>query len=429
MSIESMWEVGVAPGDDGRLSSAEAARRLGIKVETLYAYVSRGLLTSTRVPGGRGSTFAIGDLDRLADSGSRPRARDTEPFRFPAISTTVTLVRDGELSYRGRSVPLLSATESFEAVTALLWGDTDAADPATDWTLPTATATAVRRVVRALPPTLDRMTYLRVALATAAALDPLRHDLATPTVRRTARLAIAALVDGVSTGGRRLPPGRLAERLLAALTGSDPTLVPCLEAALVLLADHGLATSTVAARVAASARADPYAVIGAGLGALDSPLHGAASVAARALLIEVDGGLDPGAAIGARLRRGAGIPGIGHSLYAHGDPRAAALFGRLATVPAAGRWLTAARAVEATVAGRGGESGAHRANIDLALAVLTLTGDLPADAGEVIFGVARTAGWIAHAVEEYREQPLRWRGRELYTGAEPPAPETAADSR
>lgn len=59
------------------------------------------------------------------------------------------------------------------------------------------------------------------------------------------------------------------------------------------------------------------------------------------------------------------------------------------------------------------------ANIDLALGVLAIGAGLGAEAGEAIFAVARTAGWIAHALEEYDAQPARLRPVARYTGAEP----------
>ena len=48
------------------LQSEEAARRLGVKVSTLYAYVSRGLLASHSEPDGRRSLFALADIEHLA---------------------------------------------------------------------------------------------------------------------------------------------------------------------------------------------------------------------------------------------------------------------------------------------------------------------------------------------------------------------------
>ena len=47
-------------------------------------------------------------------------------------------------------------------------------------------------------------------------------------------------------------------------------------------------------------------------------------------------------------------------------------------------------------------------NVDLALATLTRVAGMVKGAGEAIFAVARTAGWIAHAVEAYAaDGPMR----------------------
>ena len=104
--------------------------------------------------------------------------------------------------------------------------------------------------------------------------------------------------------------------------------VAALNAALVLLADHELAASTFAARVAASAWAGPYRVILAGLGPLGGALHGGAGLAVEALLDEVAAGADPGAALDALIAAGP-VPGFGHRVYRDRDPRADHLLARL----------------------------------------------------------------------------------------------------
>ncbi|NEE32939.1 citrate synthase, partial [Streptomyces sp. SID7982] len=98
------------------------------------------------------------------------------------------------------------------------------------------------------------------------------------------------------------------------------------------------------------------------------------------------------------------------------DPRAAVLFELLADVPQAAGALAAAREVVATTA----RHAPLHANIDLALAVLSVSRGMAPDAGETVFAVSRTAGWIAHALEEYRERPLRIRPSGQYTGPRPP---------
>ncbi|HEX3811478.1 MAG TPA: citrate synthase [Mycobacteriales bacterium] len=395
-----------------RISSAEAARRLGVKVETVYAYVSRGLLTSRRVHGGRGSTFSITEVEALAGSGMRHRGGDSEPFRFPSISTGIALVTADGLYFRGVDAVTLSAERSFEEVAAWIWTGELRAEP---FVAPAVTTEAVRNAVRALPGNVDPTARLRVAVAVASALDHLRFDLTPESVRHMGRTVIACMVDGLTDGPADNPAG-VADRLWAALSSEPdrPELRACLQAALVLLADRGLAASTVAARAAASARAHPYAVVSAGLGALDGPLHGGASAAARQLLDQVLATGDVDRTLADYLRLDRPVPGLG--LYnARTDPRATALLARLGEIPAAAEVVTAVRSIAEALRPRG----AYQPNVDLALAALSIAGGLRPGSGEAIFAVARSVGWIGHALEEYREQPLRWRGRELYTGPQP----------
>lgn len=118
------------------------------------------------------------------------------------------------------------------------------------------------------------------------------------------------------------------------------------------------------------------------------------------------------------LRTGRPIPGLGHRLYPQGDPRGASLLAALGQLPGAEPVLAA---VDAVVRAAGGHHApaAEAANVDLALAAFAHLGQLPAEAGEVVFSVARTAGWLAHAMEEYREAPLRMRARADYIGLRP----------
>src|SRR6185437_11249655 len=135
---------------------------------------------------------------------------------------------------------------------------------------------------------------------------------------------------------RRHPAG-IAGRLWPKLCPDPPPtgLLDALRAALVLLADHELAASTLAVRVAASVRADPYAVVGTGLGALGGALHGGASLGAEAMLAAARGPADAPRVVGDLLRRGERVPGFGHFVYRSGDPRATLLLALVKTaVPA-----------------------------------------------------------------------------------------------
>lgn len=265
------------------------------------------------------------------------------------------------------------------------------------------------------------MDRLRAAAVAAAAADPLRFDLSPEAVLGAARGLIPTLVRALPVAGLPHPgEGPLAWRLWSRLSGrpSDEASLRVLDAALVLLIDHDLAASTLAVRIAASARAHPYAVVSAGLGALDGPLHGAASGLAHRMLAEA---LDRGSAaavVADHLRAGRGVPGLGHRLYRGEDPRAVMLLRLLEDAPHAGRALAAAHEVAETTA----RHAPLHPNVDLALAVLSVSADMVPEAGETVFSVARTAGWIAHALEEYGEPPLRMRPNGHYTGPRPPQP-------
>ncbi|MGQ4484171.1 citrate/2-methylcitrate synthase [Streptomyces sp. SAS_281] len=406
-----------------RLTTRETAERLGVKPETVYAYVSRGQLSSSRVPGGRGSTFDAAEVDALARRTGRREAASAPGE--PAVRTGITLIGADRYYFRGVDATELAARHSYEEVVEWLW--TGRLRPGIRFTAPGEAVTAARRAVGALPGHCGSTDRLRVAVVAAAATDPLRFDLSRETVLGSARSLIPTLVAALPTVGGHQPaaadpadPAGLAARLWPKLTArlpDEPSLA-ALDTALALLIDHDLAASTLAARVAASARAHPYAVVSAGLGVLEGPLHGAASGLAHRMLAEVleRGGAAP--VVADHLRAGRRVPGLGHRLYTGEDPRARTLFGLLACIPQAGPALAAARDVVATTA----RDVPLHANVDLALAVLSVASGMPAEAGGAVFAISRTAGWIAHALEEYGERPLRMRPSGHYTGPRPPQP-------
>ncbi|GGN68866.1 citrate synthase [Actinoplanes lobatus] len=386
------------------LTTEEVAVLLGVKPTTVYAYVSRGLLTSQRNADGKNSLFAKTDVDAFLAS----RKRTTTP----GIQTGITLIKDGSLYFRGRDATVLARTATYEAVAALLWtGDLQ--------DTPFKAAPELRELAVAvtapLPETARLTDRLRVTVAAAAAADPLRFDIAPAAVLATGRQLLATMVQALPSRSGVYPVegASFAKELWHRLTRETPTQpgLRALNAALILLADHDIAASTLAARVAASTRAHPYAVVSAGLAALDGPLHGAASALAYPLLAEAVRGPGPVAALSDLHRSGTPIPGFGHPLYPDGDPRARTLFDLIADGPVRETALEVADTVRARAE--------QAPNIDLALAAFTLHHGMPADAGEAIFAVARTAGWLAHALEEYGDRPSRFRPTGAYAGLPP----------
>jgi citrate synthase len=383
------------------LTTDQVARRLGVKKATVYAYVSRGLLSSRRHADGKESLFAAAEVENFA--GGRRRGDEA-----PATHTGITLITGGDLYYRGRDARLLAGSEQYEAVAGLLWtGDLRAIPLVPDPGL----RGLAEQVTAPLPPSARLTDRLRLIVAAASAADPLRFDTTPAGVVATGRTLLGTMVAALPARSADQTGETFACLLWRRLTAAAPAdeSVAVLNAALILLADHDLAASTLAARVAASTRAHPYAVVSAGLAAFDGPLHGAASGLVHQLLTDATASGDPVATISERLRAGEAVPGFGHPLYPDGDPRATTLLALLSDLPPVATELAEAMLRRSGVA----------PNIDFAIAALALRHGMARDAGEAIFAVARTAGWIAHALEEYGDRPSRFRPSGRYAGRLP----------
>jgi citrate synthase len=427
------------------IGTGEAARRLGIKQATLYSYVSRGVLRRRTGQDGRASLFDAGEVESLARRG-RPRHPGAGEF---VIESALTEISSDRVCYRGRDITALAARYELEDAAWLLWTGELTGRERGSWRAAEAALRAGRAAQAALPPGTLPLERFGVIVPALAAVDPLRLQLDPPAVIAAGQAIMAGLVDclpaaspgtaGAGTAGDAdavtpSQPGAASGAAAdwggsgggASLTGRlwvklcpgppDQGLQGALRAALVLLADHELAASTFAARVAASVRADPYAVVATGLGAAGGALHGGASLGVEAMLAAAAGPQDVTRVVGSLLRRGERIPGFGHFVYKAGDPRAAFLLAEIrARAPDSPR-LEVADALVREVVGRG----LPTPNIDFALAVLASVAGMVTGAAEAVFAVARTAGWIGHALEEYaRHAPLRPRAR--YTGPHYPA--------
>jgi citrate synthase len=365
---------------DRMLTTEEAARRLGVKVPTLYAYVSRGLLESHPDPGRRGSLFELEEIEALA---ARSRGGRQTATRLATITTAVTqLDQKAGPIYRGRTATDLAATSTSEEVAEMLWQSEEAGD----WSAPDLGPCP-------LTATLERMRW---ALVMCGATDPLRADLRPVAVARAARRATAALTDVVGPapeweGAEASIAARLAARLTAPAAPMSSALpTAAVNGALILLADHELATSTMAVRVAASVRSDPYDAFLAGVATLAGPLHGGASQQAYELLVLAERDGAPGA-LNEVLRERGRLPGFGHAVYKSGDARFEALLALAEPLLSMERWAILQEVIALAAAHR-----VPLANCDLALAALSWGTGMPPDTGRTIFAVARIAGWAAH---------------------------------
>ena len=416
-----------------RLTAAQAAEQLGVKPATLYSYVSRGLLQRRRTPAG--STFDAQEVARLARSSRHPnqagrsssrRSREAEDDRFnePVFVTELTLIEAGRLYYRGLDAVTLSRSRTFEEVAGWLWAG---AWPEREerWSTPIAASGAIGASAAHLDPATLPIERFMLAVVVAALGDDLRHDLSAPSVTLVGRHLLSTLVDVLPAVGDGLlrvgwpEGGSISERLWPRLSPLPPTRarIEVLETALVLTADHELAPSTLAVRVAAALRADPYAAVMTGLGPASGSWYSGSSGApteVELLLAEARSG-DAERAIGERLRRNGTTPhGFGMPLYPDGDPRGAELLARIREIDGS----TERHAIVDRVLQVARDRGFRPPNVDLGLGALAFCAEMVPGAGQAISTFGKAAGWLAHAMEEYAD-PTRFRSRAAYVGSRP----------
>lgn len=405
-----------------KLTSAQAAARLGVTRQTLYAYVSRGVINRTLTEDGRSSLFDPADVEALARRG-RPRGAKPPGRVAVSMASSITHIDGGQLRYRGHDVSELCETASFERVAVLLWtGQLPLRHRFRR--LPAAGGRPVPapRGVATAPP-IERFMAVCATLAGARSVPDRRAEALTEH-GGDLLLALLDALEGFLDEGKR--PGRpsgpttrrtraYAAQLWARLSPlpAKPARVRALDHALILLADHELATSTLAVRVAASTRADPYAAVVAGLATASGPLHGRAASAVHRFLRDAhEAGGAVALAVQRAHERGSGPwPGFGHPVYPQGDPRAPALLNSLRPLLGSAEQRTIDDALVALQAQADGPP-----NVDFALGALAFASRMPVGATDAVFVLARVAGWIAHAIEEYGELPLRFRARATYEG-------------
>ena len=404
------------------MDAREAASTLGVSRSTLYAYVSRGLVRASSEAETRHSRYRRSEIERLALERRRARkpalvARASLDWGRPVLNSALTLIAEGRLYYRGRDAVELAADATLEQAAALLWNCAPGA--------PTAPA----------PPAVD-LAPLR---ALAGLADTRRCTAAFAwLVAVDATVAVNAVdtVDAVDAGAASCT--RLLRLMTAVMSGRAPTRAPIhrqlarawglderggelLRRALVLCADHELNASSFAARCVASTGADLGACVLAGLTALSGSRHGGvtalvedlwtrsapSAAAANRVASALAGALERTRLPAAGHLRGSGLPGFGHPLYPDGDPRAQAI---LEALPSAQRHPRLCGAVH--------DRTGLRPSLDYALVALRRHLGLPEGHAYRLFALGRTVGWIAHVLEQRRDNVLI-RPRAAYVGERP----------
>lgn len=374
------------------LTAPEAMARLRLKPQTLYAYVSRGLIeTREEASDSRRRLYRAQDVARLQERKTRGRrhaaiAEDAISWGEPVLASGITTIARGKLWYRGQDAEQLAETARLEDVARLLWDCGSQRFPTLMTPMPDGAP----------------LTRMFTAVAARAASDAPMAGRTKKALYLEAAAVLDTLVDAIAGGPSEGP----IHQRLARAWGREADGPDLIRRALVLLADHELNASTFAVRVTASTRASLAACMMAGLSALSGPLHG--GMARRVLGLMREAQTDGiAAAVSQRLAVGASVPGFGHPLYPDGDPRARSLLAGF-DAPTA---YAEARAVIARLTGA-------EPNIDFALTALAAHLQLDEDMPFQIFAAARATGWLAHALEQ-NETGRLIRPRARYTGPTP----------
>jgi len=373
------------------ISMDEACKRLGVRPQTIYAYVSRGKLEVTSDPADtRRSLYRAEDVASLARRKQAGRKHETLATNTlfgaePSIPTALsTFVRE-RLYYRGQDAVTLAGSASLEDVAQLLWN----AEQPVDFSSTARFGTP------------GRVAAFK-ALAELAATGHSTHGRMTRVLHCECQSLVGQLAN--SFGAH---PGQQPLHLrIGRGWKQSPQVAELLRTAMVLLVDHELTSSAFAARIAASTGASLPACLLSGLTTLSGPLHGDASGRVKALFSELERqGEDQ--VIAHHLSTGLPLAGFGHHLYPEGDPRAAALLALFDPPEVIARFIEKATRLTGL-----------QPNIDVALAALVTHYRLPDDAAFGMFATARSIGLLAHSLEQLGVgQVIRPRGR--YVGKMP----------
>ncbi|CAE6774287.1 citrate synthase [Nitrospira defluvii] len=339
----------------------------------------------------------------------------------------------GILEYRGIRVEELCQHSSFlETSYLLLFGRLPNASELTQWVNDVTHHRRIKfRIVdllKVMPEHGHPMDALQAAVAALGMFYPGRNvkDVENnywSAVRLIAKLpTIVAAWARLRRGDEYIPPRDdlpFAENFLYMLTENmpHPLWSEVFDDCLILHAEHTMNASTFAGMVTASTLADPYTVVASSIGALKGPLHGGANEEVVMMLRDIGTPAQAKSAVEARLQGKNKLMGFGHRVYKVKDPRATVLQDlcmRLFNVCGTSPLYEVAVAVEQLAGERLKEKGIYP-NVDFYSGIIYDKMGIEVDLFTPLFAMARVSGWLAHWLEQLRENKL-YRPDQIYSG-------------
>lgn len=381
-------------------SAKEAAALLGISIDTLYAYVSRGLLHSQEVPGQRSRRYARSEIERLLHKKQARKAPEATVLKaldwgMPVLQTQISSIANGQLFYH--HLPLAECLElSLDQLVGLLWQL-----PPAELQWPSLSGFTPH-----LAPDIGFFEALRAALLTWEQADIAALNLSPAGVQRTCLgllWQLFKLAAHCLSPGSEQPPAPESQNLQALLQAAlpEPRQLALFQLALTVTADHELNVSTFSARCVASAQASPYACLSAALAALSGRRHGGQTLLVQQLFQHCQQATGIAAGLRSWLQQHQTLPGFGHPLYPQGDPRWQLCWQHLSQ-----HWQDHPQLPLITALAEQGSAAAQAApTLDFVLVSAAYLLPLKLTALD-LFALGRSIGWLAHIQEQYQQPGL-----------------------
>ncbi len=205
----------------------------------------------------------------------------------------------------------------------------------------------------------------------------------------------------------------------------NPVAAKALDLLFILHADHEQNASTSTVRLIGSTGANPYACVAGGIAALWGPAHGGANEAVLKMLAEIGDVKNVAKAVDRAKDKNSGfrLMGFGHRVYKNFDPRATIIREMthevLNELGVSDPLLDVAVALEQVALKD--EYFIERKlypNVDFYSGIIYKALGIPTEMFTVMFAIARTAGWVAHLLEQHESADAKiGRPRQIYTGA------------
>ncbi len=355
----------------------------------------------------------------------------------PCAESAISFI-DGKrarLEYRGVAVETLARESCFEETAwLLLRGDLPTQRELADFDDLLRHRRRIKYkledLIKCLPETGHPMDALQASVAAMGMFYPAR-DVTNPqsnwdsVVRLIAKLpTVVAAFHRLRHGDRAILPRddldhaanfywMLFER------EPSPAVRKVLDACLILHAEHTMNASTFSGRVTGSTLANPYTVISSAVGTLTGPLHGGANEEVLDMLDEIGTFQNVGPWL--EKKRAADpkfkVMGMGHRVYKVKDPRATVLqelaehvFAEMSRP----KQYEMAVELERVAAGYYGPKGIYP-NVDFYSGIVYQALGIPRDLFTPIFAISRVAGWLAHWLEQLKNNRI-FRPEQIYVG-------------